>query len=119
MTCRDLGYGLHDGHDAKLWPKLMIPLAATWGKDAQFLQRRLTLFYTGLPRGRVTRPEKTFLILHGEDSPDRRFAEMVKQSFWISGQEVKFLFDEHETMIPGHPRAVEASLGHQLYGRES
>jgi hypothetical protein len=119
MTCRDLGCGRDAGHDADLWPRLMAPLAKAWGKDAQLLERRLALSYTGLPRGRVTRPEKTFLVLHGKDSPDRRFAEMVKESFRLTGQEVKFVFDEHETMIPGHPRVVEASLGHHLYGTEA
>ena len=115
VTCRDLGCHSDAGHDADLWPRLMVPLARAWGKDALILKKKLALSYTGLPRGRVTRPVKTFLVLHGDDSPNRRFAEMVKQSFQLSGQEVKFVFDEHETMIPGHPRAVEATLGPRLF----
>jgi hypothetical protein len=93
----------------------MAPLAEAWGKDVQILKRRLTLSYTGLPRGRVTRPDKTFLVLHGKDSPVEGFEEMVVASFRLSGRKVKFIFDEHETQLPGHPQAVEASLGLRLY----
>ena len=81
----------------------MVPLAAAWGKDAQVLKRRLALSYTGLPRGRVTRPDKTFLVLHGKDSPVQGWEEMVIASFRLSGRKVKFIFDEHETQLPGHP----------------
>ena len=94
----------------------MVPLAAAWGKDAQTLKRRLALSYTGLPRGRVTRPDKTFLVLHGKDSPVRGFEEMVVASFGHSGRKVKFIFDEHETQLPGHSRTLEAILGTRLTG---
>jgi len=47
VSCRDLGCGTDAGHDADLWPRLMVPLAKAWGKDAEVLRRRLTLFYTG------------------------------------------------------------------------
>lgn len=117
VTCRDLGCGRDAGHDADLWPRLMIPLSVAWEKDANVLKRRLTLHYTALPRGRVTRPEKTFLVLHGKDSPTRGFEEMVTASFGLSNRRVRFVFDEHETMIPGHSRAVEVALGLRLYGR--
>jgi hypothetical protein len=76
----------------------------------------LALSYIGLPRGRVTRPERTYLVLHGDDSPVTGWEEMVIASFRLSGRKVKFLIDEHETMIPGHPQAVEAALGIRLYG---
>ena len=115
VTCRDLGCKSDDGHDADLWPRLMVPLAAAWGKDARDLRRRLALSYTGLPRGRVTRPDRTFLVLHGKDSPVEGFEEMVIASFRLTGRKVKFIFDEHETQLPGHPQAVEASLGLRLY----
>lgn len=114
VSCRDLGCGADAGHDADLWPRLMVPLAAAWGKDAQSLKKKLALSYTGLPRGRVTRPDKTFLVLHGKDSPIPMWEQLVIESFRLSDRKVKFLFDEHETMIPGHPRAVEAILGFRL-----
>ena len=115
VTCRDLRCSPDAGHDADLWPKLIVRLAATWGKDAKALTRRLDLSYTGLPRGRVTRLEQTFLVLHGKDSPVKKWEEMVIEGFRLSGRNVKYLFDSHETQIPGHPQAVESSLGLRLY----
>jgi hypothetical protein len=106
VTCRDLGCGRDAGHDADLWPRLMVPLAAAWGQDAQILKRRLALSYTGLPRGRVTRFDKTFLVLHGEDTPVQGFEEIVVASFRLTGRAVKFIFDEHETRISGHAQAL-------------
>ena len=114
VTCRDLSCGRDAGHDADLWPRLMVPLAAAWSKDAHILKRRLALSYTGLPRGRVTRPDKTFLVLHGKDSPVPGFEELVIAGFRLIGRKVKFIFDEHETQLPGHPQAVEAILGSRL-----
>ena len=58
VTCRDLGCGADAGHDADLWPRLMAPLAAIWGKDAQILERKLALSYTGLARGPKERTSK-------------------------------------------------------------
>jgi hypothetical protein len=115
ITCRDLGCGADAGHDADLWPRLMVPLAATWGKDALVLKRRLALSYTGLPRGRVTRPDKTFLVLHGKDSPISDWEEAVIASFRITGRRVKFIFDEHETQLSEHHRTLVASLGLRFY----
>jgi hypothetical protein len=115
VTCRDLGCGADAGHDADLWPRLMVPLAAAWGRDARILKRRLALSYTGLPRGRVTRFNRTFVVLHGKDSPVRGFEERVVASFRLTGRTVKFIFDEHETQISGHPQAFESSVGIRLY----
>jgi len=115
VTCRDLGCHSDAGHDADLWPRLMVPLARAWGKDALILRKKLALSYTGLPRGRVTRPVKTFLVLHGKDSPIQIWEQWVIESFRLSGRQVKFIYDEHETMIPEHPRAVEAALGLRLH----
>lgn len=114
VTCRDLGLRSEDGHDAELWPRLISLLAVAWDKDARALGRELALSYTGLPRGRVTRPEGTFLVLHGDDSPVTGWEGAVVASFRLSGRRVSFVFDEHETMIPGHPRAIEAALGTRL-----
>jgi hypothetical protein len=119
VTCRDLGCGADAGHDADLWPRLMLPLAAAWGKEARILKKKLALSYTGLPRGRVTRPETVFLVLHGKDSPVEGFEELLIEAFRLSGRRVKFFFDEHETELPGHPQAVEASLGHRLYEKQA
>ncbi len=111
VSCRDLGCGADAGHDADLWPRLMVPLAATWGKDAQILKKKLALSYTGLPRGRVTRPDRTFLVLHGKDSPIPMWEPLVIERFRLSGRQVKFIYDEHETQLPGHSRTLEAMLG--------
>jgi len=116
-TCRDLGCRADDGHDAVLWPRLIVRLAALWAKDAEILGRRLALSYTGLPRGRVTRPGGGFLILHGDDSPVAGWLDQVVGRFRLAGSKFRPLFDEHETMIPGHPRAVAAALG--LHPREA
>lgn len=116
VTCRDLGCSPDAGHDADLWPRLIDRLATRWGKDAQDFRRRLRQSYTGLPRGRVTRPERVFLVLHGDDSPDAGWLEMVIGAFSLGGRRVKPLFDEHETRILGHPQAVENALGLRLYG---
>jgi hypothetical protein len=116
VTCHDLGCEPDDGHDAELWPKVIVRLAETWGKDAKSLTRRLALSYTGLPRGRVTRPNQTFLIFHGKDSPAERWELMVLEAFRLFGGKVTFLFDEHETQLPGHPQAVASLLGCQLFG---
>jgi hypothetical protein len=119
VNCRDLGCGADAGHDTDLWPKLIDRLAATWGRDGKTLRRRLDLHYTGLPRGRVTRPGKVYLILHGNDSPIPGWQVLVSESFGLAGRPVKIIFDEHETMIPGHPRAVELALGLRFHGAKS
>jgi hypothetical protein len=64
-TCHDLGREPDAGHAGRLIDRL----AATRGKDAQALRRPSVPACTDLPRGRVTRPGKEFLILHGNDSP--------------------------------------------------
>jgi len=111
VTCHDLGSDPDAGHDADLWPRLMVRLASAWGKDAQVLKRRLAQSYTGLPRGRVTHPDKTYLVFHGKDSPIPMWEELVIESFRLSGRKVKFIFDEHETQIPGHPEKFCFVLG--------
>ena len=103
VTCRDLGCGRDAGHDADLWPRLMNHLAENWGKDFTVLKRKLAMVYTALPRGRVTRPEKTFLVLHGNDSPIPGWEDLVIAGFRLPGRRAKFLFDAHETQLPGHP----------------
>ena len=111
VTCRDLGCGAEAGHDADLWPRLMVLLGAAWGKDARVLRRKLDLYYTALPRGRVTRPRKTLLIFHGMDSPVIGWEELVIAGFRLSGRDVKFLFDSHETQLRGHPEKFFSIFG--------
>jgi hypothetical protein len=118
-NCWDLGCGPDAGHDVDLWPKVIDRLAVTWGRDGKSLKRRLNLHYTGLPRGRVTRPAKEFLILHGNDSPVPAWEILVIESFGLNSGCVKIIFDEHETKIPGHSQAVELSLGVRLRNAES
>ncbi len=115
VTCRDLGCGADAGHDEVLWPRLMVLLAKAWGKDAEVLKRRLALSYTGLPRGRITRPEKMFLVFHGKDSPISGWQAAIIASFRLSGRDVKFIFDEHETQLSEHHRTLAASLGLRSY----
>jgi hypothetical protein len=109
MTCHDLGRPPDTGH-VDLWPKVLDHLAAAWGRDGKTLRRRLGIQYTGLPRGRVTRPGKTSLILHGEDAPITGWEELVAGRFRLSRRTFKVLFDEHETQIPGHPEALQTAL---------
>lgn len=104
LTSHDAGLPAETGH-ARLWHWLLIQLATTWGRDGVALGRRLGLYYTGLPRGRVTRPGKKSLILHGNDSPISGWDSLVIERFQLAGRKVKFLFDEHETQISGHPEA--------------
>jgi hypothetical protein len=119
VTCHDLNCAADAGHDVELWPKLITLLAGVWAKDARLLKRSLGLSYTGLPRGRVTRPDKKFLILHGNDSPVPVWQIQVAERFGLAGCRVRAIFDEHETMIPGHPQAVEVSLGVRFHAAES
>ena len=119
VTCRDLACEPDAGHDAELWPKLIVRLAQTWGKDPKVLKCRLELSYTGLPRGRVTRPDKTYLILHGNDSPAQIWEAMVIEAFRLSGRKVRSLFDEHETQIAGHRQAVKKLLGSTYHEAEA
>jgi hypothetical protein len=59
----------------------------------------------------VTRPGRAYLILHGDDAPVPDWQARVIERFHLSGHRVTVLHDEHETMIPGHPRVVEKLLG--------
>lgn len=118
LTCHDAGLPADTGH-ARLWTWLLVQLATAWGRDHVALGRRLGLFYTGLPRGRVTRPGKESLILHGNDSPISAWEALVVEHFRLSGRKVKFLFDEHETQISGHPEAFATASGIPLPDRTS
>ncbi len=110
LTCHDLGSDAEVGH-VDLWPAVVDHLEAAWGRDAGGLRRRLSGRYSGLPRGRVTRPGRTVLILHGDDAPVADWREKLIEGFRLGGRSHRFLFDEHERMLPGDPVRVEEALG--------
>lgn len=113
LTCHDLGHGPDVGH-VDLWPAVVDRLAVACGRDAVTLRRRLIDRYTGLPRGRVTRPGRVCLILHGDDAPVPDWRERLIGGFRLGGRPHRFLFDEHERMLPGDPELVEVALGIRL-----
>lgn len=110
ITCHDLGSGPDVGH-VDLWPLIISRLAVAWGKDAKPLMRRLANHYTGLPRGRVTRPKGTYLVFHGSDSPVADWLEQILARFRLAGVPFKEVHEEHERMLPGDPEAIERALG--------
>ena len=67
-TSRDAGLDPDAGH-TELWLCVLDRLAMAWGKHRRRLRRRLEDRYAGLPRGRVTRPSRSYMILHGRDAP--------------------------------------------------
>jgi len=111
VTSRDLGCEPDAGHDADLWPLLLDLLADAWGRDRKSFHRRLRQCYTGLPRGRVTRPGRTFLVLHGDDAPISGWEDLVVEKCQLGSSRFTMIFDEHETPIPGHPEALAATMG--------
>ncbi|MFO0887733.1 MAG: hypothetical protein U0790_01160 [Isosphaeraceae bacterium] len=110
LTCHDLGFDAEVGH-VDLWPAVVDRLAAAWGRDARTLRRQLGDRYTGLPRGRVTRPGRTVLVLHGDDAPVPDWREKLVEACRLGGRAHRFLFDEHERRLPGDPEGVEEVLG--------
>jgi hypothetical protein len=109
LTCHDLRFDAEVGHD-DMWPTVVDHLVAGWGRDACGLRRRLLDRYTGLPRGRATRPGRTVLVLHGDDAPVADWWEMLIESLRLGARSHRFLYDEHERMLPGDPEQVEESL---------
>lgn len=80
LTCHDLGFNPEAGH-VDLWTAVVDRLAVAWERDAGGLRRRLVGRYTGLARGRVTRPGKTVLVLHGDDAPVFDWRERLTENF--------------------------------------
>jgi len=95
MTRRQLGFDAETGH-VEMWDAVVDRLAALWRKDATALRRTLGNCSYGLPRGRVTRPEKRFLVLHGDDWPRADGLERVLLAFGLDPRAAKVIFDEHE-----------------------
>jgi hypothetical protein len=77
------------------------------------MKRRLGRHCYGLPRGRVTRPGKTYFILHGADSPipDPDCTKTVIDAFGLQGRRIKSLHDEHEQRLRGDVTALARILG--------
>jgi hypothetical protein len=94
-----------------MWRLVIERLATGWGRDVQALRKHLKTNCYGLPRGRVARPEKRFLILHGRDAPMKEWLPIVLQKFDLERRSVKVLFDEHEVMFTSDRRKIREILG--------
>ena len=95
----------------KLWGAVIDRLAVAWGKDVAVLRRLLKDRCYGLPRGRVTRFGKRFLINQGNDFPCPDWLERVLVAFRLDLHSVKVTFDEHEQMLPDDRITVNETLG--------
>ena len=110
VTCQQLGFDAEVGH-VEMWTAALDRLAVAWHKDAAVLRRLLKDCWYCLPRGRVTRPGKWFLILHGDDSPCPDWLERLVLAFRLNRRSVKVLFDEHERTMAEDRRRVLKVLG--------
>ena len=108
MSSLDLGFDADAGH-VEMWGAMLVRLASVWGKDADVLNRTLRNCPFGLPRGRVTRPGKMFLVLHGGDSPCAEGLDRVLIAFGLDRHNfVRVVFDEHErTLIQEQTRVAQ------------
>ena len=88
LTCHDLGFGPDDGH-FDMWPSVIDRLATAWVRDVVRLRRRLGGHCYGLPRGRVTRPDRRSLILHGDDAPIADWLGRVVERFDLDRRTVR------------------------------
>lgn len=110
VTCHDLGFDEEDGH-VEFWHAVIDRLATAWGKDVAVLRRLLRNCPYGLPRGRVTRPGRRFLVLHGDDWPRPDGLERVLVAFRLDRRLVRPLSDEHERMMDGDRMQLLRALG--------
>lgn len=108
-TCHDLGFDSEIRH-IDTWASVIDRLARLWGRDGGALRRALENHPYGLPRGRVTRPGKRFLINHGGDWPRGDGLERVLLAFGIEPGASRALSDEHERTM----RADRAKLARAL-----
>jgi hypothetical protein len=113
LTCHELGFDAEAGH-VDFWPAVIDRLAKSWRREPQVLQRVLTNECYGLPRGRVTRPERLSLILHGNDAPIACWQDKVIRRFDLDCRSIKVLQDTHETMLPDKREKVMNILGIDL-----
>ena len=94
-----------------MWPSVIDRLATAWVRDVVRLRKLLAGHCYGFPRGRVTRPDRRFLLLHGHDAPIADWLGLVVERFDLDRRKVRLLFDEHERTFTGDRRAVNAEFG--------
>ena len=94
LTSRDAGLNPDVGH-TELWLFVLDRLAIARGKDRRRLRLRFEDRYAGLPRGRVTRPSGTSLILHGRNGPLIHRRSVVAERFDLAPSRMRFVYDEH------------------------
>jgi hypothetical protein len=110
LSCHDLGFGPDEGH-YDMWPSVIDRLATAWGRDRVQLRRRLAQHCYGLPRGRITRPRRGFLLLHGDDAPVADWLGRVVRRFRLDRRSLKLLSDGHERTFSEDRRAVNDEFG--------
>ncbi len=110
VTCHELGFDAEAGH-VEFWDAVIERLATAWGKDVKVLRGLLRNCSYGLPRGRVTRPGRRFLVLHGDDWPRPDGLERVMVAFGLDRRLVRALFDEHERTLEEDRRRLARALG--------
>jgi hypothetical protein len=106
LTCYQLGFDAEAGH-VEMWDAVIDRLATAWGKDGRMLED----CPYGLPRKRVTRPGKRFLVLHGDDWPRADGLEAVLVAFGLDRRLVRVLFDEHERTMEEDRGMIVKALG--------
>lgn len=109
-TCHELGFDSETGH-VDMWTAVVDRLARLWRRDGGALRRALENHPYGLPRGRVTRPGKRFLINHGGDWPRDDGLERVLLAFGIEPDAARALPDEHERTTRADRAKLTWSLG--------
>ncbi len=110
LTCHDLGFDPDDGH-FDMWPSVIDRLASVWRRDVVRLRRLLGVHCYGLPRGRITRPARQFLVLHGADAPVADWLPIVVERFNLDIRSVRPLYDEHEETFTRDRQAMNAEFG--------
>jgi hypothetical protein len=68
VKCHHLAFDVEAGH-VEMWDALIVRLVTAWHKDVAAFKRALENCPYGLPRGRVPRLGKRFLVLHSDDWP--------------------------------------------------
>jgi hypothetical protein len=108
---REYGESTHD----QMWKtELSSFLIQAWKPFRKFTLKDLSEFktaYSGLPRGRVTIAVKSYLILHGKDSPTDKIKTIISREFGLHSGITKLQFDMHETMLPHDVSIVQSVLG--------
>ena len=79
-----------------MWASVIDRLACAWGREAERLRRSLKPCCYGLPRGRITQPEGSFLLIHGDDAPITDWRAPVLTRFHLDPRAVRLYYSEHE-----------------------